>query len=126
VRTLARYLVFQLPAWLIASGVALAADAWTSLPHTWIVGALALYVAKDFALFPFVRASYEPNDHEPGHDLLGASARVVVPLVPDGWVEVRHERWRARPRQSGTTFPAGAHVRVRALDGLVVLVEAED
>ena len=118
--------MFQLPAWVIASGVALALDGWTSLPRTWIGIGLALYVAKDFAIFPFVRASYEPSEHEPGHDLLGASGRVVVPLAPEGWVEVRHERWRARARQAEATFPVGAQVSVRGLDGHVLLVEGED
>jgi membrane protein implicated in regulation of membrane protease activity len=126
VSTLARYLVFQLPAWVIASGIALGLDAWTSLPRTWIGLALAAYVAKDFALFPYVRSAYESVPHQPGSELMGARGVVVVPLDPEGWVEIRHERWRARAQEPAEPIEAGAHVQVRGLRGSVVLVDREE
>ncbi len=124
--TLTRYLMFQLPAWTIAIGIALALDAWTSLSRPWIGLALAAYVAKDFALFPFVRRAYEVEEHEPGRELVGAHGRVVVRIDPEGWVEIRHERWRARVEQTSSAIAVGTQVRVRELQGQVVLVECEE
>ena len=115
-KTLTRYLAFQVPAWAIAGGIALALDAWTSLPRTWIGLALLAYVIKDFALFPFVRSAYEATAHEPGGELVGAHGRVVVPLDPEGWIELRHERWRARS-QDGSTIGVGVRVHVRRAIG---------
>lgn len=126
VSTLTRYLVFQLPAWVIASAIALALDTWTSLPRTWIGLALVAYVVKDFVLFPRVRSAYEVAEHEPGRDLVGVQGRVVVSLDPEGWVEIGHERWRARTEATGAAIPIGVRVRVRALEGQVVLVDCEE
>ena len=123
-KTLARYLVFQLPAWAIAGGIALALDAWTSLPRGWIGVALLVYVLKDFAIFPFVRGAYEATPHEPGGELVGARGRVVVPLDPEGWIEVRHERWRALSEDAA--IGVGVSVRVRELRGLVLVVGREE
>ena len=125
-KTLTRYLAFQVPAWAIAGGIGLALDSWTSLPRTWIGVALLAYVIKDFALFPFVRSAYEATTHEPGGELVGARGRVVVPLDPEGWIEVRHERWRARSEDVGSTIGVGARVYVRELRGLVLVVGRDE
>ena len=124
-KTLARYLAFQVPAWVIAGAVALGLDTWTSLSRGWIGVALLLYVLKDFALFPFVRTAYEAAPHEPGGGLVGASGRVVVPLDPEGWIEVRHERWRALSEDASSTIEIGVRVQIRELRGLVLVVDRE-
>ncbi len=51
--------------------------------------------------------------------LLGAVAEVVEPCNPDGWVRVGGELWRARCEAGAE---AGARVRVRAVDGLTLVV----
>lgn len=51
--------------------------------------------------------------------LVGAAAEVVEPCFPDGWVRVRGELWRAR---SEAGADVGARVRVRAVDGLTLIV----
>lgn len=95
----------------------------TELPRPWIAGGLALYVAKDFALYPWVRRAYEASAHEPGTELVGLTGRVVVALAPEGWVELRHERWRARAENESAMLEAGTAVRVCRLDGHTLRVE---
>lgn len=92
----------------------------------WIGVAVFAYVVKDFVLFPRVRSAYEVAEHEPGGGLVGARGLVVVSIDPEGWVEIGHERWRARTEQTDVVIPAGVHVRVRALQGQVVLVDSEE
>jgi membrane-bound serine protease (ClpP class) len=54
--------------------------------------------------------------------MLGHVAIARTPLAPTGQVEIRGELWQASlPPQ--TTLPAGASVRVRKVDGLLLLVE---
>ncbi|MER3411825.1 MAG: hypothetical protein C4305_05640 [Thermoleophilia bacterium] len=52
--------------------------------------------------------------------LIGASAEVVEPCRPLGRVRVAGEIWRARCEQGAA---AGERVRVRAVDGLTLIVE---
>ena len=113
----------QLPAWAAAIAIGLALERWTSLSGLWLGLAVAVYIGKDFALYPFVRRAYEPTTHEPGAELVGARARVVVALDPEGWVEVRHERWRARVLGGDRAMEVGAEVRIRSLEGQTVWVE---
>jgi membrane-bound serine protease (ClpP class) len=56
-----------------------------------------------------------------GEQLIGSAAEVVRAEGAEGWVRVRGEEWRARAA-TGALRP-GARVRVRAREGLVLLVE---
>jgi membrane protein implicated in regulation of membrane protease activity len=123
VPTFVRYIGFQLPSWLVAGGIAMALDAWEQLPRIWLVGAVLLYMAKDFALYPWVRTAYEGTVHDHGARLIGARAVVVVPLDPSGWVQLGSERWRAELRGSAEALDLGSSVSVSDVRGHVLLVE---
>ena len=61
--------------------------------------------------------------------LIGSLAVVRTPLspsghVPCGQIEVRGELWQATLQESATSLAAGSQVLVRAVDGLVLIVEA--
>ena len=120
---LARYTLFQLPGWLAVGVAAWFGPAWVGLPG-W-VGALAFvaWVLKDLLLFPFVRIGYE--DHDPGdaRGLVGALAIATEPIVREGFVRAGSELWRAELGSPGV--PAGSRVRVRAVEGMRLIVEAE-
>jgi membrane-bound serine protease (ClpP class) len=51
--------------------------------------------------------------------MIGLPGTVDTALAPEGWVLVQGERWRAR---SETPQPAGASVKVEAVEGLVLKV----
>ena len=54
--------------------------------------------------------------------LIGQTAEVVTPLAPVGQVHVKGELWRAR--STGVDqLPAGATVRILALEDLTLMVE---
>jgi membrane-bound serine protease (ClpP class) len=55
--------------------------------------------------------------------LLGQLATVQTPLSPDGQVEIRGELWQARLGNGGG-LPAGASVRVKDIDNLLLIVES--
>ena len=54
--------------------------------------------------------------------LLGLTATAITPLAPTGQVEVRGEIWRATLPPETQAVPTGAHVIVRAIDGLTLTV----
>jgi membrane-bound serine protease (ClpP class) len=54
--------------------------------------------------------------------MVGHVAVAMTPLTPTGQVEVRGEIWRARLAEGVEPVPAGAEVRVRAINGLTLTV----
>ena len=56
-------------------------------------------------------------------NLVGATGEVTEPLAPSGHVRVLGEIWQAR---SVSELPVGSRVRVVAVDGLMLDVEAVD
>ena len=120
-RELGAYLLWQLPGWV---GLAVALGwltAWLDLPW-WVaplgVGLLAL---KDLALFPAIRQTFGPS--RLGERLIGAPGRTVEPLAPAGYVRVKGELWKARPRQAGRSIPGGCDIVVHDAHGLTLIVD---
>jgi membrane-bound ClpP family serine protease len=75
---------------------------------------------KDALSYRTMGRYYTPEP--PERRLLDHPAVAVTPLTPRGWVRVRGELWRAHI-SSGHAVPAGAVVRVREVEGLVLVVE---
>lgn len=94
------------------------------LPSPWnVVGALAagaLVVLETRFWHGRVRGLRVRTGAE---SLVGATGVAVDRLAPTGQVRVRGELWEAR---APGEVPSGATVRVTAVDGLVLAVEASD
>lgn len=123
-RTLGRYLLFQLPGWVLALVVT-----WILLDTGWIepwmAGVLVgLNVVVDLVLYPRVRRAYEPDGPSQPPRLLGARAVALEPLVPgaEGWVRVGPERWRGRLAPGSAAVPGGARLEVREVRALTLVV----
>lgn len=119
---LVRYVLLQTPGWTIAS--VLVYVAWSSwgLPGALALAGITFWIAKDFALYPFVRAAYVVAPSELiGHEqLVGSEGEADGPLEPSGHVRLRGERWRA---ESVERVAPGARIRVLGVRGLTVDVE---
>lgn len=129
-RTFRRYVALEAPGWAIAAAVLVWCVQSFGLDAR--LGALlfALWVGKDFVLFPLLRDAYEEGDPSPGAALVGrvAEARAGLERGPghEGWVQLGSERWRAALPRGAAPVPPGAPVRVRAVRGLVLEVEPLD
>jgi membrane protein implicated in regulation of membrane protease activity len=111
-----RYLLLQIPGWLAVTA-ALAALHWLTAWPLWILPlGLALFVAKDVAMYRIYRDTLRPP---PG--LVGARGRAVERLAPRGYVRVEGELWRAET--TGAAIDAGAEVIVREAHGLTLRVD---
>lgn len=116
----AKYLLWQLPSWLLVS----AGLAWLrlvfDLPLGLVIGAIAAYVVKDLALYPTMRIIFRPPTRT---QPIGKRGEVVETLAPTGYIRVDGELWKATASASGAPLPAGRHVVVRAAEGLTLLVD---
>jgi membrane-bound ClpP family serine protease len=123
-RVFLRYLAFEAPSWvLLAAVLGVLMPVWDlSLGLAALV--LGLWILKDLALFPILRIAYEPAGGSGGaENLIGAVGIVSADLDPEGWIQIGPERWRARVAREQAPLPAGASVRVTAVDGLLLRVE---
>jgi membrane protein implicated in regulation of membrane protease activity len=121
-----KYTLFQVPELLAVAVLAWYARGWVGLPDWAAAGVVALWIAKDVALFPFLRRAYEPTSRGGVLDLVGAVGRAESALASAGWVRVGAELWQAELAEGATPLEAGARVRVRAVRGLTLLVEADE
>lgn len=124
-RAFRRYLLLELPGWGLAAVVV-----WVVVDRGLLGAAagaalLALWMAKDLALYPWLRDAYEPGDPDPAAALVGRPARVTERLAPSGKVRLGSELWRAELPPGSAPVEVGATVRVSGLRGLTLRVEAE-
>ncbi len=123
--TLWRYIGFQLPQVLLVGLVLWGFHLFAGL-SAWIAAALlAGWIAKEALLYPFVRKSYEPSEHVPGRELIGARGVTIEQLAEGGYVRIGGELWRAENAEPGRALPKGTPVRVRALRGHSLLIESD-
>ena len=94
------------------------------LPRAWGVAAVAAAALVEVAeIFFWIWLSRRSRVRVGPETLIGAAATVVTPCRPAGQVRVDGELWTARC-PGGTDV--GDAVRVRALEGLTLVVEREE
>ena len=122
-RTFRKYLILQIPDWLLLGVLVLAFRDTLALPVWAVSGLIAAWVLKDLLLYPLLRRAYEGDPRTGAERLVGREGRVVIPLVPEGYISVRGELWRAETQESDRRMPEGAPVRVTGARRLTLKVE---
>jgi membrane protein implicated in regulation of membrane protease activity len=122
--TFVRYVVLEAPGWVLA-----ACFAWLLVNQfgvaVWVAAlGWALWVVKDFALYPWLRDAYEAGDPDATAPLIGRTGRARERIDPSGYVRIGAELWRAELAPGSAAIEAGAPVRVREVRGLTLVVEA--
>lgn len=121
-----KYVLIQIPGWVLAVSLLTGLHYWIGLP-LWVASILFLsYVLKDFILYPFLRSAYESNVKTGTEQLVGVSGRATESLDPQGYVEVRGELWQARADPSDRPIPRGTRIRVRAARDLTLTVAVDE
>ena len=139
--TFHKYLLLQIPGWIVWGLILVGAHSWLNLPLWSGLVLLGLAVGKDFALYPYVRSAYESNVKTGAARLLGTRGQVYQALNPQGYVQINGELWRAEiepadqkagqperlhEEEARPSLPAGSRVTVRAFRGLTLLVAPEE
>jgi membrane protein implicated in regulation of membrane protease activity len=123
--TFGKYVLLQVPGWLIAALLLLNIQQWFAF-SSWIAYAgVAAWMLKDFVLFPLVRRAYEFNVKTGVEQLIGDQGVVQNELAPRGKIRVRGELWSAEIEPGAHPLAQGEQVRVLAAQGLTLIVAAE-
>jgi membrane protein implicated in regulation of membrane protease activity len=92
---------------------------------TWVVwSVVALWIAKDAALYPFVWRSFDPEYPATSHSLNGEHGIATERLDRSGYVRVRGELWRAELARGARAVEKDERVTVQAMRGITVIVVA--
>lgn len=118
-----QYLLHQVPGWIAVGGAGALAAHYGWIAPLWAAGLLAIVVAKDLLLYPWMRVAYAPSRLHGPESLVAQRARVEHPLDPAGRVRVGPEIWRARCEPCAGRIESGEVVVVREVRGLELLVD---
>ncbi len=125
-KTFHKYLLLQIPGWILWSLILMWAHASLTLP-LWTGGVLlCLAVVKDFVLYPFVRSAYESDTKTGVERLVGVGGKVQRALDPKGYIRVNGELWQAKTELADQPLPSGSPVTVRAFRGLTLIVAPKE
>lgn len=113
-----RYLLFQVPGWMIVAGVSAGLHEWGAISAPVAAAFVGLVVGLDFVLYPFVRHGYEPGRHVGVEALIGESAVVYSRR----YAKLRGELWRFRPAEDEEPFQPGDRGRVVGASGLTLVL----
>ncbi len=118
-----KYLLLEAPGWALAA-VILGFFFWNGdLSLRTAAMLFALWVGKDFALYPMLRIAYEDSSPGGTESLIGALGTARERLDPEGYVRVGSELWRAVVARDVAPVEEGAAVRVLEVRDLTLRVE---
>ena len=99
------------------------AGKWVEIPLWLFIILCAVWVSKDFILFPFVWRAYDWDHEKASNPMVGMQGVVLQRFDPQGYVEVRGERWQAELSEAQHAVEEGETIRVVGMRGLTLLVE---
>jgi membrane-bound ClpP family serine protease len=113
-----------MPATVLLIVVLVAFDDGLAWPQ-WIVWTIvAVWVAKDAILYPFVWRAYDSGDPTAlPYPMEGAQGIAIDRIDPSGFVRIAGELWRAELWRGARRIEEGETVQVNARHGLTLLVQ---
>ena len=122
-RTVWRYSLFQVPSILLLSASLFLLHRWAGLSPSIAWTILGIWIAKDAALFPFLRRSFDTDRAGEMNSMVGEEGTVTDRLEPAGRILVRGELWQAELHDHALSAEPGQRVSVLDVRGLTLLVE---
>ena len=125
-RVVVRYALLQVAEVALLVLALIVVQRWVDLPAWFGWGLVALWVAKDVILFPFVWRAYDWDRPGATNSMVGTQGIAEERLAPSGYVRVRGELWQAEVMGDGPPLDRGEAVRVRGICGLTLLIEPDN
>jgi membrane-bound ClpP family serine protease len=95
---------------------------WVMMP-AWLFGTIvALSIAKDVIMFPFVWKAYDQKPSTIPGSMIARRGVAIKRLAPVGYIQVGGELWRAEKIGDGPPIEMGEWVRVKSMEGLKLYV----
>lgn len=123
---LSKYLVIQIPGWILVAVVLGVLRRWADLPVWAAVTLFLVWVVKDLVLFPFLRPAYESAEKRGVERLIGVQGTAEERMAPSGYIRIGGELWRAEALQTDKPIPRGSRVRVQGVRGLTLLIQPDE
>jgi membrane protein implicated in regulation of membrane protease activity len=120
--TSVRYLLFQIPGWIIAAGALAGLVHWELFPPWLSLLCFSGWVLKDLILYPITRTAYERGNKTGSEALVGTRGVAEGNLAPEGYVRIRGELWRAVTNPEDHGIASGTEVEVLSATHMKVLV----
>lgn len=120
-----KYLLFQVPGWILAALILLGMRYWVGLPIWIALFGFVLWVITDFLFYPLLRVAYQPGPKTGVDQLIGLRGVVRQNLDPRGQVYLRGELWRAETAPGVLPIVSGSRVRVLRAEGMTLIVMAD-
>jgi membrane protein implicated in regulation of membrane protease activity len=117
-----RYLFFQIPGWAITAVAALALVHWEIIPKWLALFWFCGLVLKDLVTFPFLRSAYEGKVKSGSDALVGKKGIAQGDLMPEGYIKIHLELWRAVAESPDQMIAAGTEVEVIRAEGMKLIV----
>jgi len=121
-----RYILFQIPALVIAVCVLYFVHSFFELPFFVVWGGMLLWMAKDAVMFPLVWKSYDADSGKAVHSMTGKRGIAKGRLDPEGYVSVGIELWKAETSLGCPAIEKGKTVTVTGMKGLRLIVVPEE
>lgn len=125
-RIVIRYFLLQLPGQAAFVLLLLLLRHYVTIPVylAWIL--IGLWAGKDILLFFILWRFYDPDFHPDRFKMAGHKGVALTRLEPDGYVQVRGERWQASAAAGQAPIAPGEKICVEAIDGLKLTVRARE
>ena len=124
-RVVLKYALLQVPGIAVLVLSLILVRRWVDVPSwiAWVI--VALWIAKDVVLFPFVWRAYDRG--RPGDPLSMIGQRGITEdrLNPSGYAKVRGELWQVEVKGGGPPIEKGEAVRVSEINGLTLIVQPD-
>jgi membrane protein implicated in regulation of membrane protease activity len=120
-----KYLLFQIPGWIISAIVLMVLLHWEFITKWLAVLGFVGWLLKDLLLYPFLRRAYEP-DVTGSARLVGSKGIAEGDLTPTGYIRVRGELWRAVVSPADQVVRSGTEVEIVRAERMEVFVRAVD
>ena len=121
-----RYLLFQIPGWILAAIILFGLYHLQFLQGWLVILCFLAWLVKDVIVYPLTRKAYETRRTDGSQALIGQRGVSEGNLVPEGYVRVRGELWRAVADSAGGNIAAGTKVEITGAEGMTVFVRAVD
>ena len=123
--TFGRYVLLQIPGWIMAALLLWGAQQWLAV-SLWFIGVgLSAWILKDFVLYPLVRTAYQSDVKTGIEQLIGDIGIVQSELAPRGKVRVRGELWSAEIAPGSQPLARGEPVRILGAQGVILIVATD-
>jgi membrane protein implicated in regulation of membrane protease activity len=121
-RVYVRYGLLMIPGTLALVLILIVIGHWVVIP-VWLFGTIvALSIAKDVIMFPFVWQAYDQKPSTSPGSMIARRGIAKERLAPVGYIQVGGELWRAEKIGDGPPIEIGEWVRVKKIDGLKLFV----